>query len=151
TFTAKPKKTIIVLTLEKKEWTVNGTAQTPLKAAPTSKFTDPKLKVLNGTTYMPIAQVAPLLNCTVAWDAKTKKVTLTQTLSNGKTKVLELWLNKTKGKIDGKEVTYNTKGTIFPTVIGGNTCLPFRWFAENLGAKVDFDAKAKIITLTYPQ
>ena len=154
TFTAKPKKTIIVLTLGKTEWTVNDAAQPPLKAAPINTFTKDKknkLYALNGTTYMPIAQVAPFLNCTVAWDAKEKKVTLTQTPTNGPTKVLELWLNKTKAKIDGKEVTYDAKGVLFPTIIGGNTCLPFRWFAENLGAGVNFDPKTKQITLTYPK
>lgn len=150
TFEAKPKKTIIVLTMDKKDWTVNGATQAPLKAAPINKFTDPKLKALNGTTYMPIAQVAPFLNCKVDWLAKEKKVTLTQTLPNGSTKVVELWINKTKAKVDGKEVTFNAKGTLYPAVIGGNTCLPFRWFAETLGGKVDFDAKTKVITITYP-
>ncbi|MBP7733218.1 MAG: hypothetical protein KA140_05610 [Caldisericia bacterium] len=148
TFTAKPKQTVIVLTIGKTAWTVNGIEQTPLKTAPATSFAKPH-NVLNGNTYMPIAEIAVLLDCKVAWDAKEKKVTLTQIKANGSKKVLELWINKTKGKINGKEVTYNTKGTLYPAIINNKTCLPFRWFAENLDAKVDWNATAKQITLTY--
>jgi hypothetical protein len=150
TIFGKQRETTIVLTLDKKEWTVNGVEQTPLKTAPATSFAKPH-NVLNGNTYMPIAEIAPLLDCTVAWDAKERKVTLTQTPPNGTVKVLELWINKNKGKIDGKEVTYNTKGTLYPAIIGGKTCLPFRWFAENLGASVSYDPKLKRIELIYPK
>ncbi len=151
TFEAKPKKTVIVLTLDKTNWTVNGVAQTPLKTAPTATFTQANLKALNGNTFMPIADVASLLNCTVAWNATEKKVTLTQNAPGSPTKVIEMWLLKNKGKINGKEVTYNTKGTLFPVSVGGKTLLPLRFVAENLGADVQYDAKTKMITVTYPK
>ncbi|MBP7733224.1 MAG: hypothetical protein KA140_05640 [Caldisericia bacterium] len=149
--TAKPKKTVIVLTLDKKEWTVNGAAQYPLTTPPTSKFTDLRHKALNGTTYMPIRDIADLLNCTTEWDAKEKKMILNQHLPNGNAKVIECWLNKTVARIDGKEVKYNAKGTLYPVSINGKTMLPLRFVAENLGASVVFDAKTKQITLTYPK
>ena len=149
-FLAKKWQVDIVLTMGKTSWTVNGEEQSPLKVAPTNKFSDPKLKAINGTTFMPIAQIARLFNCMVEWDAKQKKVTLRQKLDSGD-KVLELWLNKNTAKIDGKEVKYDAKGILFPFSMLGCTMLPFRWFGENLGASVVYDVKTKQITLTYPK
>lgn len=148
TFTVMPKQTVIVLTMDKTKWMVNGIEQTPLKVAPTNKFTDPKLKTLTGTTFMPISQIAPYFDCQLVWNPKEKKTTINQ-LESGK--VIELWIGKDTAKIDGKEVRFDSKGIIFPFTMNGSTMLPFRWFAENLGASVSYDAKTKTITLRYPK
>lgn len=148
---AKPKKTIIVLTLDKKEWMVNGKVQTPLAVPPTATFKDSRYKDLNGSTYMPVAQLVPFFDSLVFWDVKEKKVTLEQKLRNNEKKIIELWLEKTKAKIDGKTVNIDPKGTLYPVSINGKTMLPLRFVAENLGASVVFDAKTKQITLTYPK
>jgi hypothetical protein len=144
TFVAEPLQKKIVLTIDRPDWTVDGASQPPLKTPPTSTFTDPKHKALNGTTYMPIAEIAPFLDCKVSWDAKEKKITLKQ--SN---KTIEMWLGKTTARIDGKEVKYNSKGSLYPVSVNGKTLIPLRFVAENLGAKVDFDEKSKLITILF--
>jgi hypothetical protein len=136
----------IQLTIDKPEWTVDGVPQPPLKTPPTNTFGDPKHKALNGTTYMPIAEIAPFLDCKVSWDAKEKKVTLTQN-----DKIIEMWLNKTTARINGKEVRYNTKGTLYPVSVNGKTLIPLRFAAENLGANVYYNAQNKTITIAYPK
>jgi hypothetical protein len=143
---AKKPKIITFFKLGSKVWTVNGIPQPPLKTQPTSTFSDPKHKALNGTTYMPIAEIAPFLDCKVSWDAKEKKVTLTQN-----DKIIEMWLDKTTARIDGKEVRYNTKGTLYPVSVNGKTLIPLRFAAENLGANVYYNAQNKTITITYPK
>ncbi len=148
TFTAKPKQSVIVLTMDKTSWTVNGTEQTPLKVAPTNKFTDPKLKALIGVTFMTITQIAPYFDCQLTWNPKEKKTTISQ---SGTGRVIELWIGKTTAKINGKEVRFDSRGIIFPFAMNGSTMLPFRWFAENLGAGVVYDAKLKTITMRYPK
>lgn len=146
----KPKTATIRLTLDKTDWTVNGIAQTPLKTAPTNKFPN-NLKKLNGNAYMPISEIAQLLDSWISWDAKEKKVTITQRQPDGTDKTIEMWINKTTARINGREMKYDSKGVLCPAILNGKTMLPLRFVAENLGADVTFDAKEKTITIVYPK
>jgi outer membrane protein assembly factor BamB len=142
------KPIVIELWLGKTTWTVNGTQETALKAAPVN--TAPPLpKELAGNTYMPITEVAKALNATVDWDGKEKKVTLTQTLPSGAKKVIQVWIGKKTAVIDGVETQIDSKGKLYPAIVAGKTMLPLRFAGTSLGCNVDYHAADKRITLTF--
>lgn len=141
-------KIVIVLTIDKTDWTVNDQAQAPLKVAPTTTKLPPDLK---GNTYMPIKEVAQALYATVAWDAASKKITLTQKLPDGTTNIIELWVGKKTAKINGKEVNISANGKLYPTVYEGKTLVPLRFVSDALGCSLNYESSTKRITLTYPK
>jgi hypothetical protein len=142
----KPKE--FFLTLDSNKWTVNGIEQTPLKTAPTSKNLPNDLK---GSTFMPIAEIAPLLDCKVDWDSGEKKLTLSQTSNGQITKTIELWIGNRQARINGQSIPIDKNNKLYPIVMGGKTLLPLRFVAENLGAGVVFDSKTKNIFISYPK
>jgi hypothetical protein len=145
-----PKTTKIELWLGKTDWIINGTKQPALKTAPIN--TSPPLpKEFAGTTFMPIADIAKALNVPLGWDAKERRVDLTQTLPDGSVKIIQLWINGKNAKINGKWVSIDSKGKLYPAIVGGKTVLPLRFVGEALGCQIDYDAKTKKITLTYPK
>lgn len=143
------KTTKIELWLGKASMLVNGET-VKLVTAPTAS-SPPLPKDLAGSTFMPIAEVAKALDVEVGWNGKDKKVTLTQKLDNGKKKVIELWIGKKTAKIDGKEVFIDSAKKLYPTIVSGKTLLPLRFVGDALGALVEYESKAKKITLTYPK
>ena len=140
---------VIKLWVDKQDMTINGKT-TKLAVAPTTS-SPPLPKQLAGSTYMPIREVAEALFASVGWDAKEQKVTLTQKTPDGKTKIIELWISKKMAKIDGKEINIDSQGKLYPTIVQGKTMLPLRFVGEALGAKVEWDGKTKMITLTFPK
>ncbi|HNW31522.1 MAG TPA: stalk domain-containing protein, partial [Caldisericia bacterium] len=139
----------IELWLDKTDITINGLKVT-LKTAPTSS-SPPLPKELGGSTYMPIREVAEALGAQVGYDGAEKKVTLTQSLWNGKN-VVELWIGKKTAKINGKEVFIDSKAQkLYPTIISAKTMLPLRFVGEALGAGVAWEGATRKITLTYPK
>ncbi|NLI40518.1 MAG: PQQ-binding-like beta-propeller repeat protein [Caldisericales bacterium] len=140
---------VIKLWVDKQDMTINGKA-IKLAVAPTTS-SPPLPKQLSGSTYMPIREVAEALFASVGWDAKDQKVTLTQKTPDGKTKVIELWIGKKVARIDGKEINIDSQGKLYPTIVQGKTMLPLRFVGEALGAKVEWDGKTKMITLTFPK
>jgi TolA-binding protein len=56
---------------------------------------------------------------------------------------LELWVDKQQAVVNGKQVTLDVP----PTVVKGRTLVPLRFIGEALGAKVDYEAKARKITV----
>ncbi len=145
------KKAIIKLTIDDNEWTVNDVKQPPLKSPPTMTFKEPAYKALNGTTYMPISDVAKYLACSVTWDPGSRTITLIQKPVNGGTKTIVMQIGKTTATIDGIEKKFNSKGTLFPVSLKEKTLLPLRFVAENLGAEVTYDPMVKSITIVYPK
>lgn len=138
----------IKLWLDKTNIEISGSPVT-LKTAPTAA-SPPLPEDLKGSTYMPIREVAEAMNATVGWDAGEKKVTLTQTLWNGKN-VVELWINKKTARINGKEAPLDSKGKLYPAIVSGKTMLPLRFVGEALGASVEYAAAERKITLVYPK
>lgn len=138
----------IKLWLDKTNIEISGQSIT-LKTAPTAA-SPPLPADLKGSTYMPIREVAEAMNATVGWDAAEKKVTLTQTLWNGKN-IVELWINKKTAKINGKEMPLDSKGKLYPAIVSGKTMLPLRFVGEALGASVEYAAAERKITLVYPK
>jgi hypothetical protein len=132
------KVIVIQLTIGKTIVIVNGEAQT-IDAAP---FIDKA----SGRTLIPIRIIMESINGKIDYDAKTRKVTLTKDAI-----IIELWIGKPIAQINGVPTPIDTQAPkLAPMIVGGRTFLPLRFVAQNLGAKVDFDAKTQTITVTYP-
>ena len=74
-----------------------------------------------------------LLVFSVSWIAMAEEESIT----------LELWVDKQEALVNGKQV----KLDVPPTVVKGRTLVPLRFIGEALGAKVDYEAKARKITV----
>lgn len=148
-FFGKKKQTVISLWLDKTTWTVNGVNQFLLATAPTSS-SPPLPKEFAGNTFMPISEVAKALGVHILWDSKSKMVTLTQTLSNNKQNIVQLWIGNKTAKINGVATPIDPKGKLYPTLVNGKTVLPLRFVANSLHCSVVWEPKEKRIVLTYP-
>jgi outer membrane protein assembly factor BamB len=94
--------------------------------------------IINGRTLVPVRFIAEGFNAEVKWDNKTRKVTI---MDNNTT--IELWINQTKAKIDGKDYNLDTP----PIIINGRTLVPVRFIAEGFNAEVKWDNKNQIVTI----
>jgi hypothetical protein len=129
------KQTVLVLHIGKSTFTINGARRT-LDSPPVIK---------NGRTLVPIRVIIEALGGTVAWDATTKKATVTL----GK-KTIVLWIGKSTATVNGVSTLIDsTNAKVVPEIINGRTMLPLRFVAENLGATVGWDQNTQTITITY--
>lgn len=126
-----PPKKLIVLVVGKKEAEVNGDI-VKMDIAPV---------ILKGSTMVPLRSLGDFLGAKVDYAAKEQKITFTLY-----GKVIELIIGRTTGKVNGEPVVMQVP----PTIISGRTVVPLRFVSENLGAKVDYEAKSRTITITYP-
>lgn len=90
---------------------------------------------------VPLRSLGDFLGAKVDYAAKEQKITFTLY-----GKVIELIIGRTTGKVNGEPVVMQVP----PTIISGRTVVPLRFVSENLGAKVDYEAKSRTITITYP-
>lgn len=74
-----------------------------------------------------------LLVFSVSWIAMAEEESIT----------LELWVDKQEAVVNGKPV----KLDVPPTVVKGRTLVPLRFISEALGAKVEYESKARKITV----
>lgn len=142
-----PKQKKIVLTLDSKEWMVDGVPQAPFTNPPTSKNLP---KELVGNTYIPIRNLANIFSVKVEWDQKTKKITLTKELPDGKKKVVQMWDKQPLAMVDGEKTKIDKSGKLYPATINGVTMIPLRFTCDVFGAGLAFDSKTGRITITYP-
>jgi hypothetical protein len=135
----RKKPVIIQLTIGKKEVFVDGLL-TRIDAAP---FVDKA----SGRTLIPIRIIIESIGGQIFWDAKTQKVTLKKDNIT-----IDLWIGKPIAHINGIPTPIDIQAPkLAPMIVSGRTFLPLRFVAENLGAKVDYEAKTQTITVTYPQ
>ena len=126
---------IMILQVGKAMFTVNGASKT-LDSPPVIK---------NGRTLVPIRAIIEALVGTVAWDATTKKATVTL----GK-KTIALWIGKSVATVNGVSTPIDsTDAKVVPEIINGRTMLPLRFVTENLGATVAWEQSTQTITITY--
>jgi hypothetical protein len=147
-FKALEAKRIIRMTLDSTQWTVNSEPQQSLTVAPTSTNLP---KDLQGTTYMSVSPLMRHLCCSIAWEPSLKMVKIEQSRPDMPTNTIKLWIGKKIANINGKDVPLDSRGKLYPVIINAKTMLPLRFLAENLAANVDYDAKTKQITVTYPK
>lgn len=120
----------IVLTVGKTKATVDGKTVTLPGAPFTQKGTY--------TNYLPLRFVADRLGANVKWDQKRQRVTVVR----GDT-MLELWLGKNEMTVNGVRTPINVP----PIMVKNSVYVPVRVISEQLGQKVDWDAKTKKITI----
>jgi hypothetical protein len=102
----------------------------------------------NGRTLIPIRKVSEALNAKVDWNAADRVVTIVKGL-----KTITLRIDSDIATIaeTGSNPSRSNVTLDVPAKITGNrTYVPFRFVSENLGTKVDWDKKNKIINLTCP-
>lgn len=101
--------------------------------------------IIEGRTLLPIRWVMEPLGAVVSWNNNERKVTV-----NFKDKVIELWIENPKAKVNGNEVWIDSSNhKVAPLIIKGRTMLPVRFVAENLGCTVDWNGKRQTITIKY--
>ena len=134
--------TIITLQPDNPMMTVNGVQ----KEIDPGRGTKPVIIKEWGRTVVPIRAIVEALGGTIGWDGTERKVTI-----NLKDTVIELWIGKPKAKVNGIEKWIDPNNhNVKPIIVNQRTMLPLRFVAESLGAKVDWDASTKTITITYP-
>lgn len=126
-----PEKKLIVLVVGKKEAEINGDI-VKMDVAP---------MILKGSTMVPLRSLGDFLGAKVDYEPKEQKITFTLF-----GKVIELVIGRKTAKVNGEPVQLSVP----PTIISGRTLVPLRFVSENLGAKVDYEAKSRTITITYP-
>lgn len=116
-----------------------GTMSQPIDAQGTKPY------IVEGRTLVPIRAVIEAFSGTVAWDAATRKVTVS--LGDNS---LDLWIGRSLAALNGSSLPIDPANPgVFPVISGGRTMLPLRFVSECLGIDVQYEATTKMITLTY--
>ena len=130
---ATPAPKVIALTVNSNSMDVNGSS-----AKIDEQGSAPI--VIDGRTVLPIRSIVEALGGTIAWDAKSKMVTI-----NFNGTVINLIIDDTNAKVNGED-----KKLDVPAMIKSDrTYVPLRFVAENLGCKVDWNAKTNGISISY--
>ncbi len=124
------KRTVIQLTIDNPVPTVNGEPQSPLEAAPF---------ISGGRTMVPLRFIAEAFGARVEWEAVTKGITITL----GDT-VIAMQVGSRTVMVNGKSYTIDAP----PVIKNGRTFVPIRFISEILGAKVEWDANTRTVTIT---
>lgn len=95
-------------------------------------------QVVSGRTLVPLRFISEAFGCEVNWDGTTR--TATVTLEN---QTIEVPIGQSYVVINGEKADVEVPGQI----INGSTFVPLRFIGENLGAKVDYDAATKGISI----
>ncbi len=117
---------------------------------------DSKPIIINSRTYLPARYVTEPLGGQVSWDGEERKVTCKLVAPDNaetedyKENVVELWIDKSTAKVNGKSIQIDPDNPeVVPTIIGDRTMVPMRFLAESLGCSVEWIAESKEIILTY--
>ncbi|MBT9134738.1 MAG: Protease inhibitor [Firmicutes bacterium] len=94
--------------------------------------------VRDGRTLVPMRAIFEALGARVSWDPQTKKITGTR----GAT-VIILQVGRTTATVDGRTISLDVP----PLLLGGRTLVPTRFIAEHLGAQVNWDSSARLVTV----
>lgn len=139
TITYLPKNsTLITLWIGKKEAEI--TKQAIMK--PTFLEAPPEIK--NGKTMVPLRFVGEAFGAKVDWNAKSSEITIPL----GK-KILSLWIGIDYIFVDNEGEYEEIPLDSPPYIKNGRTMVPIRAISEAFGAKVEWDAKEKKITILY--
>jgi hypothetical protein len=110
-----------------------------------SVLIDVSPQVVQGRTLLPVKWVAEPLGASVTWNAAERKVTVVLD-----TTTVELWIGKSAARVNGTTVAIDPQNSgVVPLIVSGRTMLPVRFVAEQLGARVDYDAADRKVTITW--
>jgi len=101
--------------------------------------------IVAGRTLLPIRPVIEALGGQTLWDAARRQVDISVDLH-----VIQLWIGNPLACVDGVSRQIDTNATVMPIIAGGRTMLPLRFVVESIGARVDWDAASRRITIVYP-
>ncbi|MBP7732215.1 MAG: copper amine oxidase N-terminal domain-containing protein [Caldisericia bacterium] len=118
----------VILIIGSEKMYVND-KEVSIKPAPT---------IVAGKTLVPLRAVADAFGASVNWDANTRTATIVL-----REKTIQITLDKDTAIVNGEVKAIGSKAVN----IGGRVMVPFRFIAEALGAKVDYNAETKSITL----
>jgi N-acetylmuramoyl-L-alanine amidase len=93
----------------------------------------------NGRTMVPVRFIAENLGLQVAWEAKTRQVTV-----RGSECLINLWVGQSRAVVDGREVPIDT----VPVIYQGRTMVPLRFVAETFGLAVHWDGSTRTVALS---
>ncbi len=102
------------------------------------RFNQPPV-IKESRTLVPLRGIFEALGAVVQWDQKTKTVTATK-----EDLTIKLTINSKIAYIGEKETEISQPSEI----INGSTMVPLRFISEALGAKVDWDSRSYIISIT---
>lgn len=118
-----------------------------IAAGKTGQFEVPP-QILGGSTYVPLRALGDLLGCVTEWFGDERKIVYTyiDPCSGNKT-VLDMWIGKQVGKMNGRDWDMGKA----PQIVNGRTLVPLRAISEGLGADVGWEGATKKITITHPK
>lgn len=120
----------ISLTIDSKEAKINNSVV----------ILDAPAQIIKGRTMVPLRFVAEAFGCNVDWNSAEGKATI----QRGNI-IIILTKGKTVAFVNGVEQKLDSP----PVIVGGRTLVPIRFISEPFGAKVDFEAKTKTITIVW--
>jgi len=93
----------------------------------------------NGRTLVPFRFIGDAIGAKIGWDSKKKEVSYVFGDMN-----IVLTIGSTTAIVNGKKTTLD----VAPKILSGRTMVPVRFISEALGAKVDWDGKTRMVTIT---
>lgn len=128
-------------------------AQQPLKASPSQNmvvivdgkqidFGTNGVRVMGGRTFVPFRPLFEYMGAEVEYDVVLKRVTATKDNNE-----VQLTIGERIARKNGAEIMMEAP----PQIFNSTTYVPLRFVAESLDAKVDYDGKAGVITITTGQ
>jgi putative multiple sugar transport system substrate-binding protein len=94
----------------------------------------------NGRTLVPFRFLGEAIGAQIAWNPVNKMVSY----AYGNVSIV-LIIGSTTAVVNGKQVTLDVAPKILPT---GRTVVPIRFVTENIGAKVEWNATTRMVTVT---
>jgi N-acetylmuramoyl-L-alanine amidase len=95
-------------------------------------------RIIKDVTMVPIRIIAEELGSKVEWNQATQKVTITKDLT-----IVEMVIDQYSATVNGTKHTLDSA----PLLVAGNTLLPVRFVAENMGIEVNWNDVNKAVYL----
>lgn len=93
---------------------------------------------INGSTLVPLRFVSEALGCKVSWEGSTRTAVI---------KMIDLTIEVPIGASFASINGGKTEVKVPAQIINGNTYIPLRFISENLGARVDYTATTKAVSV----
>jgi len=122
----------IKLQVDSRNATINGQ----------ERMLDVPARIIAGRTMVPLRFISESFGCSILWDPVTQKIGIVRYDIT-----VNLWIGKDFVEVNGNKLKIDAP----PVIVGGRTMVPLRFIAEPFGAKVDWNAQAKEITITWPK
>lgn len=101
-------------------------------------FLDVPPALVNGRTMVPVRFLGEAFGAAFSWDDASRKATYSL---DGK--VIELFIDKTTARVDGKSVTLDAA----PYILQGRTMVPLRFTGQHMGASFNWDGATQTVTV----